>query len=327
MNLIRYFKTGIIFIIQSPYVFIKYFFIGIKSLLITFPLAIIEKIKNIIKKEHSPKKIFSLSIITLSLATYLICIFILTRWYVQTERNKKFINSLTEQSTLITEEINSTNEYTDTNGSIIDTNNNSNNTNNFSTYTPSFININLDYYINKNEETVGWIKIDDTKINYPIVQHQDNTYYLEHDFYNKKTSIGWIFSDYRNDFDTFNNNTIIYGHNLIDYYMFGSLPTFLNKSWLNNPKQHYIKISTKNSNSIWQIFSVYKIEPTTNYLQTKFYSMETYQSFLDTIKNRSAHQLDVNVEATDKILTLSTCDNTGKKRVAIHAKLIQIKDK
>lgn len=329
MKLLTYYKSGIIFIIKSPYIFIKYFLIGIKALLTTFPIAIIKKIINILKKEKTPKDIISFSIISLSLAAYLISIFTITRWYVQTERNKKFVNSLIEQSnSIVINNNNNTNEYNDTSTEISTTTpSNTPQTNNQKNFTPNFININLDYYIKQNKETVGWIKIDGTKINYPIVQHNDNKYYLEHDFYNKKTSIGWIYADYRNNFDTLNNNTIIYGHNLIDYYMFGSLPTFLNQNWINKTEQHYIKIVTKNINSIWEIFSVYKTPPTTDYLQTTFYSMESYQNFLDTIKNKSIHNLNVNITPTDKIITLSTCDNTGKNRVVIHAKLIKIKDK
>lgn len=336
MNLIKYYKEGLIFLIKSPILFTRYFLLGLKTLLITLPNTLIEKIIIIFKKEKSPKKIFSLSIFILSLATYLISIFIVTRWYVQTERNKKFITSLTEESTLIITDNTSTNQYQDANNtsnkeennnpiSSIPTNNS--NQNNNSNYTPNFINVNLNSYINKNKDTVGWIKIDGTKINYPILKSSNNTYYLEHDFYNKKTSIGWIYADYRNNFDTFDNNTIIYGHNLVDQYMFGTLPTFLNKQWLNKKSQHYIKISTKTTNSIWEIFSVYKIAPTTDYLQTKFYSLETYTTFLNTIKNRSIHNLNIPINSTDKIITLSTCDNTGKNRVVIHAKLINIKDK
>ena len=106
-----------------------------------------------------------------------------------------------------------TNEYQDTTTNISNTliQSNQNELDN-----TNYINVNLDYYINKNSETVGWIQINGTHVNYPIVKHQDNSYYLEHDFYKRKTSVGWIFADYRNNFDTLDNNTIIYGHNLIN---------------------------------------------------------------------------------------------------------------
>ena len=191
----------------------------------------------------------------------------------------------------------------------------------------NYINVNLNYYIQKNPETVAWIQVNGTNINYPVVQHSDNEYYLEHDFYQRKTNIGWIFGDYRDNFETFNNNTIIYGHNLINGTMFGSIPNLLNTNWFATPNKNYIKLSTKTTNSIWQIFSIYKITPTTDYLQSKFNSTSTYQEFLNTIKNRSEHQFDIELNYTDKIITLSTCDNIGTKRIAVHAKLVSIENK
>lgn len=315
-------------IFNLPISFIKYFFIGLKYLLLALPLFIKRKI---FPKKKNPQQIISFYILLLSTTAYLLSIFLLTKWFVQYERNKNFINSLTEQETFIIKEENN-NQYTDTNNTNTPENNTEIQTNqtppteeiDYSNYTPTFLNINLNNYINQNKETVGWIKIDGTKVNYPIVQHNDNKYYLEHDFYNHKTNVGWIYGDYRNNFETLDNNTIIYGHNLIDKSMFGQLPNFLNHNWTKNNKQHYIKLQTKNQNTIWEIFSVYKIEPITDYLQTKFSSIESYETFLNTLKNRSVHKLNVELNYTDKILTLSTCDNTGRYRVAIHAKLIQI---
>ena len=215
-----------------------------------------------------------------------------------------------------------TNEYQDLTNNIEPTPPNDPNSIN-----TNYINVNLKNYINKNNETVGWIQVNGTNINYPIVQHKDNNFYLEHDFYKRKTNIGWIFADYRDNFTNFNNNTIIYGHNLVNRTMFGSIPYLLNKDWFKKANNHYIKLSTITSNSIWQIFSVYKINPTTDYLQSIFNSTKTYQEFLEKIKNRSTYKFDIEVNNTDKILTLSTCDDIGTKRIAVHAKLIKIENK
>lgn len=312
--MIKYYIIGIKTIIIAP---IKYVLLGIKSILISFPIFVISKFTK--SKRKIPNLILSLSIIT-----YLLCIFILTRWYVQNERLKKFANSMGQQETAIIEiesDINQTDEYQDISNNI-------NSSSNYSTLNDdSYLNVNLNYYINKNSETVGWIQIKGTNINYPIVQHKDNDYYLKHDFYKRKSETGWIFGDYRNNFNTLDNNTIIYGHNLINKTMFGSIPNFLKQSWLNKTNKPYIKISTKTHNSIWQIFSVYKTKPTVDYLQTKFNSMENYQNFLNTLKNRSIHNFNINISSTDKIITLSTCDDTGKYRVAVHAKLLRIENK
>ena len=238
MKIIKYYIKGLNFIIKMPYSFTRYFFIGIKYIILALPIYIINKILP--HKKVTKKKIISLSILVISLSTYLISIFLITRWYVQKERNKKFIDSITEQTILIntnennSQEENPPNEYIDNNNSL---NINNNPNNQPTTYTPKFINVNLNYYTQKNKDTVGWIKIDGTKINYPQVQTTDNKYYLNHDFYNKKTNVGWVYADYRNNMNTLDNNTIIYAHNLINQYMFGSLPTFLNKNWTNNQSQ------------------------------------------------------------------------------------------
>ena len=313
---------------------LKYFINGLKVLFISLPKYIIIGFKYITEKKDPNKpnqnilgnKFIPIITITLSLITYLLSVFIITRWYVQNERNKKFLNSLNEdilavQHEGITEK--TPDQYKDLTTNVVNESANSN----ITTINTNYINVNLDYYIQKNKETVAWVQLNNTNVNYPVVEHNDNDYYLYHDFYNRKTDIGWIFADYRDNFETFNNNTIIYGHNLINRTMFGQVPFLLRKSWFNNPNSHYIKLSTKNTNSIWQIFSVYKIKPTTDYLQVRFNSTDTYQDFLNMLKKRSEHQFDIPVSYTDKIITLSTCDDTGTKRVAVHAKLIKIDSK
>ena len=327
MKLMHYLFLGIIFTIKLPYYCIKYAIIGLITSISIIPKYIILGIKFIFRKNntYAEKKLennfIPIIITTLSITTYLISIFILTRWYVQNERSKKFTNSINITKEEIKED--TPNQYQDlTNNvkqeeTIVDS----------SYINTNFISVNLNYYTSKNNETVGWIQVNGTNINYPIVQHEDNNFYLEHDFYKRKTNIGWIFADYRDNMEILNNNTIIYGHNLINRTMFGSLPYMLNKNWFNSKNNQYIKLSTKTSNTICQIFSVYKIEPTTDYLQSVFNSIENYQNFLNTLKNRSIRDFNVNLNYTDKIITLSTCDDTGTKRVAVHAKLIKIENK
>ena len=331
MNLINYFFLGMITIIKLPFLCIKYFVIGLITIVSIIPRYIIIGIKYLFAKKEPPKntpdilenKFIPITIITLSIATYLLSIFILTRWYVQNERTKNFSESLTSLPTSNQENKDTPDQYQELTNSVPQESTSQNS----SQLDTNYINVNLNYYISKNPETVAWIQVNGTKVNYPIVQHADNDFYLNHDFYQRKTNIGWIFADYRDNFETFNNNTIIYGHNLINRTMFGSIPYLLNKNWFDTPNREYIKLSTKTTNSIWQIFSVYKIEPNTDYLQSKFNSTETYQTFLNKIKNRSEHKFNIDVVNTDKIITLSTCDDIGTKRVVVHAKLIRIENK
>lgn len=183
-----------------------------------------------------------------------------------------------------------------------------------------FIDVDINKLKTFNPDTIGFIKVMGTNINYPFVQTLDNDYYLNRSYDKTYNNAGWIFLDYRNN--EFNDkNTIIYGHGRINGTMFGSLKDTLKSSWQNNKDNYIIKISTEKENSIWQIFSVYKIATTSDYLQTTFSDNE-FESFINLIKNRSSYNFETNVTNEDKVLTLSTCYNDNDKMV-VHAKLIK----
>lgn len=185
----------------------------------------------------------------------------------------------------------------------------------------NMINVDFNGLKRTNPDVVGWLKVNGTNINYPFVQSSDNDYYLTHSFNKSYNGGGWVFLDYRNN-GTNNKNTIIYAHGRSDKTMFGTLKNVLNNGWLNNTNNYVIKISTETENSLWQIFSVYRIPTTSDYLQTNFNDETEYQNFLDMIKDRSSHNFDTNVSSTDNILTLSTCYNNSDK-IVVHAKLIK----
>lgn len=189
----------------------------------------------------------------------------------------------------------------------------------------NMINVDFNGLKRTNPDVVGWLKVNGTNINYPFVQSSDNDYYLTHSFNKSYNGGGWVFLDYRNN-GTNNKNTIIYAHGRSDKTMFGTLKNVLNNGWLNNTNNYVIKISTETENSLWQIFSVYRIPTTSDYLQTNFNDETEYQNFLDMIKDRSSHNFDTNVASTDNILTLSTCYNNSDKMV-VHAKLIKKESK
>lgn len=188
--------------------------------------------------------------------------------------------------------------------------------------------INVDFTELKktNSDVVGWIKINGTNINYPFVQTKDNDYYLNHSFTKEKNSAGWVFLDYRNNINNLNKNTILYAHNRLDKIMFGTLESILNNGWLNNTDNYIIKISTEKENTLWQVFSVYNIKETSDYLKINFENDEKYNTFLNMIKNRSEHNFNTTLNTNDKILTLSTC-HKNDERTVVHAKLIKIQQK
>ena len=210
----------------------------------------------------------------------------------------------------------------------IDTEENEENTtsNNYTTTSPSSYytkyNQIFDELSSINNETVGWINVNNTKVNYPVVQHTDNDYYLKRDFNKKNNSYGWIYMDYRNNIYNLSNNTIIWGHNLRNGMMFGTLRYVTNESWYKNPDNQLITFNTKVKNMKWKIFSIYKIPVTNDYLYANFGDLDEFQSFLDMIRGRSMYDFGVNVSKEDHILTLSTCGPTSATRLVIHAVLV-----
>lgn len=189
------------------------------------------------------------------------------------------------------------------------------------------MNVDFNELIGINRDTVGWINVNNTSINYPFVQTTDNDYYLTHSFDKSYNKSGWLFLDYRNNKDFSNKNTIIYGHSRNDQTMFGTLKNILNQSWYKNNDNRVIKISTQTENTLWQVVSVYKIPSETYYITVNFNTDAEYETFQKTILERSIYNFGTSLNTNDKILTLSTCDSTGKNRIVMHAKLIKRENK
>lgn len=186
----------------------------------------------------------------------------------------------------------------------------------------SMINVDFTELKKVNKDTIGWIQVSGTNINYPFVQTKDNSYYLSHSFDKSYNDMGWVFLDYRNNINALSQNSVIYGHGLLNNTMFGSLKKVVKKNWYSNPENYTIKISTEKENTVWQVFSTYTIKPESYYITTSFSTDESFNKFIQTIKKRSVYDYKLDVSAKDKILTLSSCyDDT--KRVVLHAKLIK----
>ena len=187
--------------------------------------------------------------------------------------------------------------------------------------TYDLINVDFNELMQKNASTVAWINVNGTNINYPVVQASDNDYYLTHSFNNSYYEAGWVFMDYRNSLNE-DKNTIIYAHARLDKTMFGSLKKVIDNSWLSDTSNFVVKLSTPTENTLWQVFSVYRIPTTSDYLATEFYDDDSFKEFTNMLINRSVYDFNTSVNENDRILTLSTCYNTTDK-VALHAKLIK----
>lgn len=175
----------------------------------------------------------------------------------------------------------------------------------------------------KNADTVAWIKINGTDIEYPVVKTNNNEYYLNHGFDKSENGAGWVFMDYRNIGDTTDDNMIIYGHNRRDGGMLGTLKNILTDEWQNNEENLTIPFVSEKIKKEYKVFSVYKIEKEDYYITTNFNTSEEFGSFIENIKSRSIKDFGVDVTKDDKILTISTCANNNNYRVVLHAKKIE----
>lgn len=186
----------------------------------------------------------------------------------------------------------------------------------------SLINVDFKELKKINNQTKGWIQVNGTNINYPFVQAKDNKYYLTRSFDKSYNDAGWLFLDYRNNISNLEKNTIIYGHSRLDKTMFGTLKNILKSSWVENTDNYIVKLSTQTHNTLWQVFSVYRIPTTSDYLQIDFETNEEFNNFANMLLKRSDYNFNTKVNENDKILTLSTCADNDKK-VVLHAKLIK----
>lgn len=187
----------------------------------------------------------------------------------------------------------------------------------------NLLEVNFTELIQKNPDTVGWVQLSGTNINYPVVQTTDNSFYLSHSYNKESNNAGWVFMDYRNNKEEFDNNTIIYAHSRNDTTMFGSLKNVLTTAWLENRENHLVYLSTPYENTMWQVFSVYTIPSESYYITPKFETEEEYTTFLITLKNRSIYDFNTELNINDKVLTLSTCQDNYGNRVVLHARLIK----
>lgn len=176
-----------------------------------------------------------------------------------------------------------------------------------------------------NEDVVGWITIDDTRIDYPIMQSDNNTDYLDRNYYGEKSIAGSIFMDFRNNITMNENNFILYGHRVKDGSMFQHLTKYLDEDFFKSHRK--FTIDTLYDSYEAEIFAVYNTMIDFNYIQTDFSSGEEFDSLIEGIHQKSIYETDVTIDATDQIITLSTCEYTldsDDSRLVVHAKLTKI---
>ena len=188
--------------------------------------------------------------------------------------------------------------------------------------TKVIINDDIASLLSINPDVVGWLKVNNTNIDYPTVQAKDNKFYLKHNIYAEEDSNGWVFIDHRNNPNELNDNLIVYAHNR--YYsgvMFGNLSNTTKYSWYSNEENQILTYRTIYGTYHYKIFSIYKIYKTNDYIATEFTDNKVKTKFFQKLKDRSIYDFKVNLDADDKIITLSTCADENN-RIVVHAVLI-----
>ncbi len=183
--------------------------------------------------------------------------------------------------------------------------------------------VNISELKQRNPDTVGFLKVNNTNVNYPVVKTTNNDYYLTHAFNKSYNSAGWVFMDYRNGVNNLDDNTIIYGHGSLKTTMFGTLKNVVKREWYTNSSNTTITLITSKYKLYWKIFSIYTIPDETYYLISNFGTDESHQKFINTMLSRSIYNFGESVTVNDKLLTLSTCYN-NQLRLVVQAKLARI---
>lgn len=177
----------------------------------------------------------------------------------------------------------------------------------------------------KYDDFYCWIRIKNTVINYPVVQGGDNEYYLDHDIYGNKLSLGAIFADYRCDSPDKARNIVLYGHRAKYNVMFNQLADFMNASFFNaNP---YVYLYTPAKTYVYEVYAAYKTSMYSDFNQTEFQSDEDFLEHMNSFYSGADLKRNVTLKPGDRILTLSTCTNTDQsERYVVQARLVSIAD-
>ncbi|MDR1689225.1 MAG: class B sortase [Clostridiales bacterium] len=177
-----------------------------------------------------------------------------------------------------------------------------------------------------NDDIVGYITIEGTSVDYPIVQAEDNAFYLKRNIKKEEDAAGWIFLDYENDLGAINRNTIIYGHNMKRDIMFHAIRYYRDESFYK--KHPRISVKTIYENTEWEVFSFMKTHVSLNYLEVEP-SDEDYKYLLDEIRRQRFYDTGVEFGLNDKIINLSTCSvykSEDMYRYVLSAKLVSRED-
>lgn len=168
----------------------------------------------------------------------------------------------------------------------------------------------------QNKDLAGWLSIEGTVINYPVMQtgEKNADFYLHHDFEKKESDHGTLFVDARNDYVNRDTNLIIYGHNMRDGTMFGGLKSFMDQEYFKNHQK--LVFDTIYEKAEYRIVAVclskvnYQDDHTFRYYNfLNASNKEEFQAFLANIQQLTVFDQKIDISYGDELLTLSTCNS------------------
>lgn len=180
---------------------------------------------------------------------------------------------------------------------------------------PPMIHVDFDSLLKENKDVIAWISIPAIDISYPVLQADDNEYYLHRDLHGNYLFAGSIFAD-SNCSSSFNDyNTILYGHNMRDGSMFAGLRKFRDVGV--QQKCRYFWVCTPKTNLLYKIFSVHTAAVNSSTYQVRFSDFKEYSEWLREMNDLSTPKFDTGLSENEKIVTLSTCTDNATARMVI----------
>lgn len=242
-------------------------------------------------KDTNKKSIIILCIQLLLILVIIFCLIKIIFWFINSKKESETNTKLTDEVVKI---------YTNTNVDI------------YTHDEKEVTKVAVDFEKLKqiNPDIIGWIIIDGTNINYPILKAEDNDYYLHRNYLKEYSQSGSIFLDYEN-LGLYDKNILIYGHNMSDGLMFHQLSKIFNGEL---GDKIYVKILTDKEERTYSVFSTYMVDP------DEFSNIYNF----DILEKNSIINFNYNSIDKNSLLTLYTCNLLGDKRIIVHCVLSNI---
>ena len=177
--------------------------------------------------------------------------------------------------------------------------------------------------VEANPDTVGWLTIPNTDIDHVVMQGDDNYYYLDHTFYEDRSTAGSMTLDFRMDAANLQGNVLLYGHHMQVGTMLNDLGKYRYENFYK--KNPIIYFDTIYEEAQWEVFSAYVQSNRFNYFKMDFTSRDEYFQYIKALQRESIYETDVELGPDDVILTLSTCVyDFEDARMVVHARKVTL---